>query len=164
MQVRKHKEQMSTFIKNKNESRKGKCMMLMLVLNITGTKCAEILFLGTGFVGMQMFDWCFSSAASHPSTPPHSQDSAADVQQKSCIVSAPLWTWPDRCSQSAMSSLIIVGYWFIFEGDDLSAVGGTVSEWCIAWRPDWHVICPFGDFSIKGKSRVVRLSNAMCCW
>lgn len=36
-----------------------------------------------------MFDRCFSSAASHPSTPPPSQDSAADVQQKSCIVSAP---------------------------------------------------------------------------
>lgn len=39
--------------------------------------------------GMFMFDRCFSSAASHLSTPPHSQDSAADVQQKSCIVSAP---------------------------------------------------------------------------
>lgn len=58
--------------------------VLLLVSDITGTKCAEVLFLGTASVGTRWcaFDRCSGSDASHPSTPPHLQDSAADVQQK----------------------------------------------------------------------------------
>lgn len=82
--------------------------------------------------------------------------------KKSCIVSAALWTWLDLYSQYATSSLIIVGYWFLSESDDLSAAGGTVSEWCIARRHDCQVICPFYDFTVKVASGVVRLS--LCCW
>lgn len=81
------------------------------VSDVTGTKCAEVLFSGNCLCrhGLHMFDRCFGSAASHPSTPPpppHSQDSAADARQKkkkkkkSCIVSpAFVKTWPEFNSQ-----------------------------------------------------------------
>lgn len=54
-----------------------------------GTKRAAPLFLGISLFSVRdalMID-ALGSAALHPSTPPHSQHSAADVQLKSCIVS-----------------------------------------------------------------------------
>lgn len=87
-----------------------------LVFDVTGPKCAELLvseklaFVGAGCT---CFDRFLGSAASHPSTPPRSEDSAADVQQKkkSCIVSRSFCELGlDLYSQYATSSLIIAGY------------------------------------------------------
>lgn len=138
---------------------------MCIELDITvGLNVLKFCFLGTSLCrhGMHMFDRCFGSAASHPSTPPQSQVSAADVRQKSCIVSAPFVNLARPLQPIyAMSSLIIVGYWFLCESNDLSAAGGTVSEWCSAWRPDCHVVCPVDDFHMKVTSRP---SSSLCCW
>lgn len=88
------KSRLKKCIQDNTESQKlGMCAaVLVLVSDITGTKCAEVLFLGTASVGTGWctFDRYSGSAASHPSTPPHFQDSAADVhlKKKSSIVSS----------------------------------------------------------------------------
>lgn len=78
MQARQHKrkDEWIDLLKNENDSSKDICVMVecvcACVLDVSGTKCAEVLFLGSGLCrhGVHMFDRCFGSAASHPSTPP----------------------------------------------------------------------------------------------
>lgn len=91
-------------------------------LDVSGTKCAEVLFL----LAWNTHVWSMLQLRCLPSVNSSSlTHSAADVQQKSCIVTTPLWTWLDLYSQYATLSLIIVGYWFLCESNDLSAAGGN---------------------------------------
>lgn len=114
------------------------------VLDVSGRKCAEVLFRH----GTHVFDRCFGSAASHPSAP-----QLLTSNKSHALSPLLLWTWPNLYSQYATSSLIIVGYWSLCESNDLSAAGGMASEWCIAWRPDCHVVCLCDDFPMKGTTQ-----------
>lgn len=127
----------------------------------------QVLFLGTVFVGRS--SRCLIDAAAqlhhiHQLLPllAHAQLFVADVQQKSCIFSVNFAFFFHK--QYATPSLIIVGYWFYCESEDLSA---AQVEWsvCEASQDDLIVMSlkPWVLFTMKVESRIVKMSGLLCC-
>lgn len=148
--------------KLKNESR----ISQVLVSDITGTKCAEDLFLGTAFVGTGCS--CLIDASDQL---PHicqllltHQTQLLTFNKSHVLSPLLLWTCPDLYSQYATSSLIIVGYWFFGRATTSVPQGERSASGALHEGLSLMLFVHLMISTMNVTSSVFRLSGSLCCW
>lgn len=151
--------QKNEWISNKNKTNTESCVWQVLVSDITRTKCAEDLFLGIALLAWDAHVRLMLQLGYLASL--NSSSLTRLSCWRSCIVSAPYVNLARPLPPIRHVKLnhcgILISLW------EQQPRCRRWNEWCIAWRPYCHVICPFDHFSMNVTSIVLRLSG-LCCW